>query len=61
MEQLLNGGVVSHAAGSGRSCARRGAQRNVQAADDCWRRSDLMTPPKEKINLGKGIYCKVPH
>jgi len=34
MEQVLNGGVVSHVAGSGRSCARRVAKRNVQAADD---------------------------
>ena len=48
MEQVLDGGVVSHAAGSGRNCARRGVQRNVQEADDCWRRNDLMTPPKRK-------------
>lgn len=45
MEQVLNGGVVSHGAGSGRGCDRRGAQRNVQADDDRWRRNELMTPP----------------
>jgi len=34
MEQLLTCGVVSHAAGSGRSGARREAQRNVQVTND---------------------------
>jgi len=60
-EQILNGGVVSHAAGSGRGCARRGVRRNVQAADNRWRRNELTTPPKREINNGKRIYCKVPH
>jgi len=62
MEQVLDGGVVSHAAESGRSCARRGPQRNVQAADDSWRRNELMTQPKRNYQQGNSqFYCKVPH
>jgi len=56
MEQLLNIGVVSQEAESGRSCVRNG----MQAADDR-QRIDLMSPPQEKINLGKLINCKTPH
>ena len=56
MEQLLNIGVFSQEAESGRSCLRNG----IQAADDR-QRIDLMTPPQEKIKSVKLITWEVPH
>ena len=61
MKQLLNIGVISQAAGSGRSYDGRGVKRNVQAADDRQSRNELRILQQEKIKLGKQITCKVPH
>lgn len=47
LENLEKGLIVNHTAESGKSCARRGVQRNVQVVHDRCKRNELMTSPKQ--------------